>query len=151
MFTILDVPAHPLLVHAVVVLVPLAALGAAVLAVRPVWNRPYGPLVAAGALGGAVSATLAKFAGEQLEEALDVTPEFAPVIDQHAQFGNLTVWTTWPFAALAIAAVVADRRARGSVPRIVWVLSAVAGIVAIVFTVLAGHSGAAAVWGNVTG
>jgi hypothetical protein len=34
--------------------------------------------------------------------------------------------------------------------RLVGVLAAAAGIVAIVLTVLAGHSGASAVWGHVT-
>ncbi|HXV94075.1 MAG TPA: DUF2231 domain-containing protein [Pseudonocardia sp.] len=150
LITVFGVPAHPLLVHAVVVLTPLAALGALVLAARPAWSRPYGFLVAAGALGGAVSATLAMLTGEQLEAAIDVTPEFAPVIEQHAQFGTLTVWTTWPFAVLAIAAVVADRRAGGAAPRIVAALSAVSGVAAVVLTVLAGHSGADAVWGFVT-
>lgn len=134
-----------------VVLIPLAALGAVALAVRPAWNRPYGLLVAAVALAGAVSATLAKFAGDQLEAAIDVTAAFAPVIAQHGRFGLYTAVATWPFAVLAIGAFVLDRRASGPVPRVAGVLSAVAGIVAIVFTVLAGHSGSAAVWGAVAG
>lgn len=147
--TIAGVPAHPLLVHAVVVLIPLATLGAVALAVRPSWNRAYGPLVAAIALGGAVTATMAKFAGDQLEAALNVTAEFAPVIAQHGQFGLSTAIAAWPFAVLAIAAVVLDRRGSGPT-RLVGVASAVAGVVALVFTVLAGHSGSDAVWGFVT-
>lgn len=150
LITVAGVPVHPLLVHAVVVLIPLSALGAVALAVRPAWNRPYGLLVAAGALSGAVAATLAKVAGEQLQAAIGVTAEFAPVIAQHASFGLFTVLAAWPFAVLAIGAVVLDRRTSGSVVRIVGALSAVAGVVAIVATVLAGHSGSDAVWGYVT-
>jgi len=146
--TIAGIPAHPLLVHAVVVLVPLAALGAVAVAVRPIWSRPYGLLVAAGALAGAVAAQLAYLAGRQLEAAIGVTPQFAPVIAQHSQFGYYTVVTTWPFAVLAIAAAVLGRRASG--PRIAWVLAAVSSIVAVVFTVLAGRTGSDAVWGHVT-
>ncbi|MBW0117039.1 DUF2231 domain-containing protein [Pseudonocardia abyssalis] len=148
MFSVAGVPAHPLLVHAVVVLLPLAALGAVAVAVRPVWARPYGLLVAAGALGGAVAAVAARIAGEQLEDAIEITPGFEPVIDQHERFGTLTVLTSWPFAVLAVAAYLLARRDRG---RIVGVLAAVAGVVAVVATVLAGHSGAAAVWGDVVG
>jgi len=142
------VPAHPLLVHAVVVLLPLAALGAVAVAARPSWARPYGPLVVAAALGGAVIAVLARIAGEQLEDAIEISPGFRPVIDEHERLGTFTAIAAWPFALLAVAAYVLARRGRGRAP---WVLTAVAGVVAVVATVLAGHSGAAAVWGDVVG
>ncbi|GAA3244206.1 hypothetical protein GCM10017691_49980 [Pseudonocardia petroleophila] len=148
MLSVAGVPAHPLLVHAVVVLLPLAALGAVAVAVRPAWARPYGPLVAAGALAGAVTALLARVAGEQLEDAIEITPGFEPVIEQHERFGTFTVFAAWPFAVLAVAAFLLARRDRG---RIAWALAAVAGGVAVVAVVLAGHSGAAAVWGDVVG
>jgi hypothetical protein len=150
LITVAGVPAHPLLVHAVVVLIPLAALGAVALAVQPSWSRPYGLLVAAGALAGAVTATLAKIAGDQLEAALDVTAEFAPVIAQHGRLGLFTVVAAWPFAVLATGAAVLARRADGSVPRVVGALSALSGLAAITVTVLAGHTGVQAVWGFVT-
>jgi hypothetical protein len=158
------VPAHPLLVHAVVVLLPLAALGAVAVAVRPGWSRPYGPLVALAALGGAASATLATVTGRQLEAAIGVTPQFAPVIDAHEQLGDLTLWVSWPFAALAVATVVlsyrttreegggggtATRTRTGT--RVLGAVTAVVGVVAVVLVVLTGHSGAAAVWGGFAG
>ena len=159
------VPAHPLLVHAVVVLLPLAALGAVAVAVRPGWSRPYGPLVALAALGGAASAALATVTGRQLEAAIGVTPQFAPVIDAHEQLGDLTLWVSWPFAALAVATVVlafrsttreegggggtATRTRTGT--RVLGAVTAVVGVVAVVLVVLTGHSGAAAVWGGFAG
>ena len=143
MLSVAGVPAHPLLVHAVVVLLPLAALGAVAVAARP-----YGPLVAALALAGAGTAVLARIAGEQLEAAVEISPGFEAVIDQHERFGTFTAIAAWPFALLAVAACVLARRDRG---RALWVLTAVAGVVAVVATVLAGHSGAAAVWGDVVG
>lgn len=148
-FVVAGVPAHPLLVHAVVVLVPLAALGAVAVAARPAWERAYGPLVAALALAGAVAATLARFAGEELADLIEITPGFEPVIDRHERFGLFTVWASWPFALLAIAASVLAWRGRAS--RMVGVPAAAAGIVAVVATVLAGHSGSAAVWADVVG
>lgn len=157
------VPAHPLLVHAVVVLLPLAALGAVAVAVRPAWSRPYGPLVALAALGGAASATLATVTGRQLEAAIGVTPQFAPVIDAHEQLGDLTLWVSWPFAALAVATTVlahrttreeggggtATRTRTGT--RLLGAVTAVVGVVTVVLVVLTGHSGAAAVWGGFAG
>jgi hypothetical protein len=150
LITVAGVPAHPLLVHAVVVLIPLAAIGAVLPAVRPSWNRPYGILVAALALAGAVAATLARLAGDQLEAAIDVTAEFAPVIAQHASYGLFTMISAWPFAVLALGAAVLARRPSTSAVRAVGALSAIAGLVAVAATVLAGHSGSAAVWGYVT-
>lgn len=68
-----------------------------------------------GALVGAVTATLAMFAGDQLENAVDITAEFAPVIAQCGRFGLFTVVDAWPFAVLTVAATVLDRRAGGVV------------------------------------
>lgn len=46
MFTQFDgLPVHPLVVHAVVVLLPAAVLGTIAVAVRPAWRRRYGTLV----------------------------------------------------------------------------------------------------------
>ena len=149
MTTVGGLPAHPLLVHAVVVLLPLAALGAALVAARPSWSRPYGPLVAAGDLAGAVAATLAKSAGDRLAAAIDITPGFQPVIDAHGRLGLYVVLAAWPFALLAVLAAVLGRRPHGRAARVAGVLAAVAGVAAVVTTVLAGHSGAAAVWGAV--
>ncbi len=48
MFDLINgIPVHPLVVHAVVVLLPLALLGTIAIAVKPAWRRPYGPLVVA--------------------------------------------------------------------------------------------------------
>ncbi|MBC8092563.1 MAG: hypothetical protein H7Y15_11605, partial [Pseudonocardia sp.] len=42
MLTLDGVPLHPLVIHAVVVLLPLAAVGTLAMAVRPVWRRSLG-------------------------------------------------------------------------------------------------------------
>ena len=42
MFDLINgLPVHPLVVHAVVVLLPLATLGLIAIAVRPAWRRTY--------------------------------------------------------------------------------------------------------------
>ncbi|HSU11443.1 MAG TPA: DUF2231 domain-containing protein, partial [Pseudonocardia sp.] len=42
MLTVDGIPAHPLVVHAVVVLLPLAAVATLLVVARPVWRRQLG-------------------------------------------------------------------------------------------------------------
>ena len=109
-------------VHGVVVLVPLAALGAVALAGAAGMESGLRPLVAAGALAAAATATLAKLAGDQLAAAIEVSPASESVIAQHGKIRLFTVIAVWPFATLAIGAVVLDRAGRRRRARIVGVL-----------------------------
>ena len=152
LFTVFGLPAHPLIVHAVVVLIPLATLGAVAVAVRPGWNRAYGPLVAAGALVGAVTATLAMFAGNELAAAITVSPEYVELIAEHGQSGLWTVIAAWVFGPLAIVAAALGRRDRaGAGPRVLNWISAVAGLLATAIVIRTGDLGATSVWMHVTG
>ena len=63
-------PAHPLLVHVPVVMVPLAALGAIAIVVRPRWRRSAGPIVLALAFVGGLGTQLAMMSGEDLQGAV---------------------------------------------------------------------------------
>lgn len=65
--TIFGLPAHPLIVHAVVVLVPLAALSALVVAVWPAARDRYAPAALVLATLALISVPLATHTGEQLE------------------------------------------------------------------------------------
>lgn len=146
-------PLHPLVVHAVVVLVPLSALGAVVVAARPRWARTYGPLVAAGAVAGAVSAWVAQRAGNALEAELGYTGDLLTALEEHGRWG---VWVTNLGIAFAVVAVLSTVLAFRSGPGTRWQvvagwLAAVLGVAATVFTVLAGETGAASVWGYVYG
>jgi len=53
--TIAGLPIHPLVVHAVVMLLPLSAIGLIACVLRPAWRQRFGILVVLGALGGAVA------------------------------------------------------------------------------------------------
>ncbi|WP_309114131.1 DUF2231 domain-containing protein [Saccharothrix sp.] len=161
--TIFGLPAHPLLVHAVVVLLPLAAVAAAALAVVPRWRQRYAwPLLGVTVLG--VGAVLpAQKAGEQLEARLANLEN--PLIQRHAELGNDLL----PFAlgffvvvvALLVAGRLADRERAAAaddtnVPKtwrrisvVVAVLVIAAGTAATVQTVRIGHSGSTAVWTGV--
>jgi hypothetical protein len=61
-------PAHPLLVHIPVVLVPLLGVAVVVLALRPAWRARYGPAAAVSAVVTMVGAILAAGAGEALRD-----------------------------------------------------------------------------------
>ncbi|MFI9812353.1 DUF2231 domain-containing protein [Saccharothrix variisporea] len=160
LWTILGLPAHPLLVHAVVVLLPLSAVTAAALAVVPRWRQRYAwPLLALTVLGvGAVFP--AQKAGEQLAARMANTQD--QLIQAHTELGNDLL----PFAlgffvvvvALLVAGRLADRERTAaaddtSVPKtwrrisvVVAVLVIAAGTAATVQTIRIGHSGSAAVW-----
>src|SRR3954467_12720153 len=71
---VFGLPTHVLLVHAVVVLVPLAVLGAVVIAVWPAARRRYGWLVVAVTVVATATVPLATEAGEALEHALPRSP-----------------------------------------------------------------------------
>lgn len=139
--TITGLPLHPLVVHAVVVLLPLTAVGAVLVAIKPEWNHRYGWLVLLGAFVSMGASFVAKESGEQLASRVGF-PE------THVSIGSRL-----PFVAVALLVVVAvlwarDRRSetRDGVGRLLAVLTVVVAVAAITAAVLAGHSGATAVW-----
>jgi hypothetical protein len=144
-------PLHPLVVHAVVVLLPLSAVGAVLVAARPRWARPYGPLVALGALAAAASAVVAVQAGNALEAELGYTGEALELLSEHGRWGLWTRNLALAFAVLALVATGLAFRRPGTAARAVAALAAVVGLAATVFAVLAGETGATSVWGFVFG
>lgn len=154
---ILGLPAHPLLAHAPVVLVPLATLGGLACAVSRRARRRIGWVVVALAAVAVVSVQLAIGSGEELEESV----RRSALVDDHAGVAD----TLLPVAAAFLAAVTGlvgldHRRRRRDTPaggadtgehlrRAVAVL-AVATVVSAaasdVWVFRAGHSGARAVW-----
>lgn len=163
--TVFGLPAHPLLVHAVVVLLPLSAVGAAAVALVPRWRQRYAwPLLGLTLLGvGAVP--LAQAAGDQLYARLASLEN--PLIQRHAELGNDLLPFALGFGVVVVALLVADRLAdreraasaeadHTDVPRtwrritvVLSVLVVAAGAAATVQTVRIGHSGSTAVYDGV--
>ncbi|MFL6024242.1 MAG: DUF2231 domain-containing protein [Marmoricola sp.] len=144
MFDLINgVPIHPLVVHAVVVLLPLAILGTLAIVARPAWRERYGHLV----LGCAVVATalipVATSSGESLEKHVGDP-------GKHAQLGDQLIWFAIPLLLLDLALVYLSRRGprQGSALKVVAVLSVVAALAAGVQVYRVGDSGARAAWGN---
>jgi uncharacterized membrane protein len=141
-------PVHPLVVHAVVVLLPLACLGTIAIAVRPSWRHRYGVLVVVVAALATVLIPVATSSGEALEKHVG-NP------GQHAQLGDQLIWFAVPLLVVSAALAWLDRRSRAdgapsrpTTLRVVGVLAVVAALAASVQVYRVGDSGARAAWGN---
>ncbi len=149
MFDLINgLPIHPLVVHAVVVLLPIAALGTIALAVRPGWRRPYGWLVVAAAAAATVLLPVATSSGEALEERVGSPGE-------HAEMGDALIWFTLPMLLLVAALVWFDRRPSPKVDtrllKALPVLAVVAALACSVQVYRVGDSGARAAWAEKVG
>lgn len=92
-------PAHVLLIHVVVVLVPLTALALVVCAVWPAWIRRLGVVLPLLALVTLASVPLTTHAGEWLEQHVSDSP----LVRRHADLGDtLLPWVVGLFV-LAVA------------------------------------------------
>ena len=96
-------PVHPLVVHAVVVLLPLAVLGTIAIVVRPRWRAAYGPLVVGAALVSTALIPVATSSGEALEHQVGNPGD-------HAEMGDQLIWFAIPLLVLSAAVVLLDRR-----------------------------------------
>ena len=162
MFETFDgLPAHHLVVHLPVVLVPLAALAVLALALRPRLLRTFGVVVTVLAGVGFAGALLATNSGEALEESFRAAGQTIPeTLRDHAEMGDRAQVLAGLFFVITLAWVVYDRwhrrvgaeRATAVVrkPRhlaiglaVVAVLSGAAATASVTW---AGHSGARSVW-----
>jgi uncharacterized membrane protein len=148
-------PLHPLIVHAVVVLGPLAALTGLAYAFVPRWRWLLRwPLVVL-AVVTAGAAVLAAAAGESL---LESNPALGQILGDHEERGELLRNTSLAYVLVAgfaawalggpsaLASGGGARETRLAVPAIALVT---VGAVALLVTLyLAGDSGARAVWGG---
>ena len=153
-FNVNGLPLHVLLVHLVVVLVPVTALGLVLVAVWPEARRRLGVVVALMGLVVIGVVPLTTTAGQWLKERVFGTQ----LIEAHAAIGN----ALWPWSLtlglLTVATwlwyLVTETRAPAGPPhgsrRAVGVILAVlalgVGGMATYQTVLAGESGSRAVW-----
>lgn len=142
--TVAGLPVHPLVVHAAVVLVPLAALGSVLMVFWRSFSRRFGVLVVIAAGVGAAVSFIAKESGEQLAARVG-EPE------QHAELGEVL-----PLIAAALFVIVLvfwlfDRGVPANRTRPGWLIAlalllVVAAAAAVFWTVRTGHTGAEASW-----
>ena len=95
------VPLHPLVIHAVVVLVPLAALAAIAMSVPKYrWIARWPALLLT--LGATAAAYVATLTGEDL--AKDRGLDALPLVKTHEEWGERLMIAMWIFAVLVIVA-----------------------------------------------
>lgn len=145
-------PVHPLVVHAVVVLLPLAVLGTIAIAAKPAWRATYGWLVVGIAAVATVLVPVATSSGEALEERVGDPGE-------HAELGDQLIWFAIALLLFSFLMVYLDhRKAAGkpavgpsALPTVVTVLAVVAALATTVQVYRVGDSGARAAWGDQVG
>jgi hypothetical protein len=145
--TFRGLPVHALVVHGVVVLVPLAAIGLIAIAVRPAWRRAYAPLVVALATIGLVLVPVATQSGQKLKERVNAGGVVAQQIADHEKMAKLVLWPTLAMWLVAVVLLVMVRRSRTGRP--MTVLAVVAVVVALAAAgqvAVAGELGTTAVW-----
>lgn len=143
---ILGLPLHPLIVHAAVVLLPLAAFGALLIVLSQRARNRYGSLVVAGSVVAFAAVLGARLTGEA----------FAGTTTGTGALGTHMFWglaAPWPAGALAVTTLLLVLAGRGrSRPLFITcaVLTVLAALASLAVIVLTGHSGATAVWGTGT-
>ncbi|HEX9085948.1 MAG TPA: hypothetical protein VF867_00295 [Arthrobacter sp.] len=155
MIEIAGLPAHILLIHAVVVLAPIAGLAAIVYAAAPRWRNylawPLGVL----SLGLVPVSLLTAEAGEQLEKARPASA----LIREHAEQGDVLKAVSVVFFVVIAAALIVSFepigrrfaflgqvRTNRAVRIALLAVAAVSGAFFIYQSIITGHSGAVSVW-----
>jgi uncharacterized membrane protein len=155
--TIAGLPLHPLVVHGVVVLVPLAAFLVIAAVVSPAVRRRAGILTPLLATAAFALLPIATQSGEAFFERLN-EPDIA---EGHADLGKglwpwvlavvVLAWIHWAMTRRAEPPHTTGERAKGrptgAVPAVA-ILAIVASVAATVQVVRVGDSGARAVWGT---
>ena len=152
MDNLFGLPAHPIVIHAAVVLLPLAAIGTIVVACSASLRRRFAALVAVCAVASAVVVWMAQESGQHLQERVKETA----LVEQHTEEGESVLPWALGVALVAVAVAGYDRFAK---PRVgddpakqrlaaaaMTVLAVVTGAGASYSVVKVGHSGAKAVW-----
>ena len=148
------VPLHPLVIHAVVVFVPLAALAAIAMSVpKWRWLARWPALLLT--LGATAAAYVAKLTGAQLKEDRGLE---SPLVKTHEQWGDRLVTAMVVFAVVVVVAFWVlphvtrlsggkDRLTRmAALEKPLMVLLPLLAVVALVLVVLTGDAGSRAHW-----
>jgi uncharacterized membrane protein len=147
-------PLHPLLVHAVVVLVPLLVIGALAYVLFPRLRHRLAWVVALLALAAPVAALAAKLSGDAFRARLIkrnlTSASILTKINQHGSYGQKLVYVTIALGVLTLLVTFLTTRKAVRVPAwgsVVLNVAVVAVAVACAFYVFqTGDTGAKAVW-----
>jgi ABC-type branched-subunit amino acid transport system permease subunit len=149
--TLWGLPAHALLVHAIVVLAPLTAVLEILCGLWPAARRRLVWLVVALAGATTVLTPLTTDAGEWLK---DQQGSISPILQEHADRGDWMIYFSVALFMVSLAlAVLHWLEGRSDRPRMaatvaVAIVALLVGVSSIVTVAQIGHSGAESVWGG---
>ena len=161
--TFFGLPAHPLVVHAAVVLIPLAAAAFVAVGWNKHWRQVYYLPVTILALAGGVAAFLSDQTGEPLQETVRRAGQR---VGEHPEQGGTAMAFAMIFAAACVGVYLyhqfggpirerlglQDRfRLPVSDDTALYVLVVPLAALAVITMTIAGHSGARLVWKENTG
>ena len=153
--TVNGLPLHPLIVHAVVVLGPLSALGAIVYAFVPRWRSWLRWLVFLAALVVAGAAYAAKQSGLFLEPLVTQGRPAVGDLARHIMWANRLVLVIYGWLALVtvicliLPAALRNREKFPTAANVVGgILLVLGGCVLTYFVVVTGDAASHAVWGG---
>ncbi len=141
---ITGLPVHVFVTHAVVVLLPMAVVMLVLVVAFPRLRQNYRYPAVGLAIIGALSAIVAEQSGEALEARVGVAEE-------HSEWGEMLPPVAVALAVFSVIWLIVSRMSssRGKIlAAVIGGVVIIVGIVAVVITVLAGHSGADATWGD---
>ena len=147
-------PTHPLIVHFVVILLPLAAIAFIGTGWKAEWRRQYSLAVALLAIGALVAAFIATETGDMLKDRIRDAARAAGTradFGDHPDDGELARNVAILFALVAAGfwAVVQwgeQLKLPSWAPMALYAIGSIVGVVAIITVISAGHSGSALVW-----
>lgn len=149
--TIFGLPVHALVVHAVVVLLPLVAIVTVWWSARPAATRRTGWLVVAADAAVTVVTWVAAQSGEALQHRLG-----GGVARAHGELASALPWMALALTVAAVLVQLTRHDPSGEAGtglrlpgRVTAPLVGVVALVAVVWTIRVGHSGATAVWAEI--
>lgn len=137
---IFGIPAHPLIIHAVVVLLPVSAIGMIAMVLIPPFRGKVQKYFVAGAL---IIATGSAFLATQSGKSLSMVDS---VSEYHQEWGTRTFYAALALTALSAVWLWLDTKPKSIYKTVTGILVVIVSLTAITATVLAGHSGAESVW-----
>jgi hypothetical protein len=153
---VLGLPAHPLFIHAAVVLVPLLAVVAVLYAVWPASRRHVRWPMVAFALAAPGAVYFAKESGESFRTNSSFQPAEAQAsITKHEDFANVLFWLVLGLALVTLVMAFMIPSAAGGAAQIKapvvahWVVAALSVVLAatsLYYVYRTGDSGAKMVW-----
>ncbi|HET9139458.1 DUF2231 domain-containing protein [Actinophytocola sp.] len=145
-------PLHPLTVHFVVVLLPLAVLGAIVVAVWPAARARFGWLVVAVAAVATILVPVATSSGTDLQRRLPDNE----LVRTHQQLGDLMLYFAIPLLVAVAALMVVHEVGRRQAVAWTKIATIAVAVLTVGFAVAAGvhvyrvgEAGSRAVWDGV--